>query len=437
MLLNAMFYRFVCASDSDYSLNNRLAVLLIVVIAASSFDLLTLEFATAELEELELSNHAANTSSGKLFNQVFWLSLFALSGYLVLRNPALMRQLLVAQTPVVVLGLLALFSSAWALAPEISGRRAILQLIVIFTVFVGICYLKTPYQAPLIFYRAAAAALAMNVLAVGLGCFDKDGYFYGIHGHKNIVGATALLALFLGAFVRRFYPLHTSKAYNAIYQLGWCALLLLSMSKTSMALFVLVPALVIGSQFFARAFNVNLGMLLLYTLTLAALSVVIVLLWHDLGLQEFISLFSIDASFTGRDYIWAFLLEHIDQRWLLGHGYGSFWGIGLDSPNIRYGRGFLTLLNQGHNGYLDLLAILGWTGMACYLWVLQQFARQSGQIRSSHPALFSLCWMLLVLTLLHNITESSILRGYHALWVIQLIVFALVARTAIESKESR
>ncbi|MBW8191456.1 O-antigen ligase family protein [Neiella marina] len=435
MLSNAMFYRFVCATDANYSLNNRLAVLLITVIAVSCFDLLTLEFATAELEDLDLSNHAADTSSGTMFNQVFWLSLFGLSGFMVLRNPVQFRKLLFAQTPLVVLAVLALASATWALAPDIAGRRAILQIIVIFSVFVGVCYLKTPYQAPLIFYRVATAALAMNLLAIGLGCFDKDGYFYGIHGHKNILGATALIALFLGVAVRHLYAHQIYRSLNNAYLLIWLMLLVISMSKTSMGLCVLVPSLVIGSQLVARTFNVNLGILLLFMMTVIALGVVIVMSMHDLHLQGFAGLFLADASFTGRDYIWAFLLEQIDQRWLLGHGYGSFWGIGLDSPNIRHGRGFLTLLNQGHNGYLDLLAILGWVGMACYLWVLQQFASQSGRIRRTQPALFSLCWMLLVLTLLHNVTESSILRGYSALWVIQLIVFALVARAAIEKEE--
>ncbi|TKB48192.1 O-antigen ligase family protein [Ferrimonas sediminicola] len=438
MILERLFNWFAGRDSRVSTLNNVLAVLIIALVTALSFDVLTPQLeAAVELEDLDLSAHSASTSTGNRFNQLFWIALMGLSVYMVARQPERFQRIILAQWPLLLIAALALISVLWALAPGIAFRRSVLLIFVITTIFVGVCYLRSPYQLPLIVYRMGTLALGLNLVAVGLGSFDIEGYFYGIHGHKNVMGAVALTALFFGMAVRHFHRESISRFYNNLYLLLWFGLLLLSVSKTSIGLLFLVPGIIFGAQTLSRGFRLNLGLLMLGVTLVTVLSVFILLAWNDWHIKQFLALFMSDTGFTGRDYIWAFLLEQIDKRWLLGHGYGSFWGIGLNSPNIVHGRGFLTLLNQGHNGYLDLLAKLGVMGLMVYLLVIVQFARQSGAIRAQHPGLFTLCWILLLLTLLHNITESSLLRGSHSLWVIQLLMLALIARLYMDKERAR
>ncbi|WP_028111731.1 O-antigen ligase family protein [Ferrimonas kyonanensis] len=435
MILRRLLNWLVADDTRHYTINNLVAIVIITLVCASSFDVLSpnMEAAT-HLVDMEVKDHAASTSSGNLVNQLFWVAMIGLAGYTILRDPQRAKRIVVAQWPLVIICLLAFASVTWALAPNIAFRRSVMLVFVIGSVFAGVSYLRRPEQLLLLLYRICTLALAFNLMALVLGNFDKDGFFYGIHGNKNVLGAIALLAILFGVASRKLFTTQINRFYNGVYLGLWLLLLLISVSKTSIALLFVVPALVFGVQVIATNTRLNVGMLMLLAFTLLTLVIYIVLSLYNWHIKEFFAQFMSDPGLTGRDYIWAFMLDRIDTRWLLGHGYGSFWGIGQQSPNVVYGRSYLTLLNQGHNGYLDLLAKLGVIGMAIYLLVLVQFARQSGQIQSTHPLLFFLFWILLVITLFHNITESSLMRGSHSMWIIQLLVLTSVARICADRR---
>ncbi|MBL8485000.1 MAG: hypothetical protein JNJ60_22580 [Rhodocyclaceae bacterium] len=50
------------------------------------------------------------------------------------------------------------------------------------------------------------------------------------------------------------------------------------------------------------------------------------------------------------------------------------------------------------------------------------------------PWLSGLCWTLVVFSLLHNLTESSLLRGFVWVWLLQLIAMAITYRMAHETR---
>lgn len=134
---------------------------------------------------------------------------------------------------------------------------------------------------------------------------------------------------------------------------------------------------------------------------------------------DILSIFVSDTSFTGRDDIWMFMFNQISERPFLGYGYGAFWGIGYDSINIIKGDGFIQLLNQGHNGYIDLLANLGMLGFSLYaLLILNTLLNLD--LSTSAGVIKKMTFVILAFTIIHNFTESSLLRGYSFLWVIQL-----------------
>ena len=120
-----------------------------------------------------------------------------------------------------------------------------------------------------------------------------------------------------------------------------------------------------------------------------------------------------DPTFTDRDQIWAELIPTAMQRPILGHGYGGFWILAIESQ-----------VTEAHNGYLDVMLVLGVAG------VFLVFGFVVSMCRAAHTALHRDFWWgglgfcFLIMVVLHNTSEASFLRTSDLLW--SLLVFIQV-----------
>lgn len=415
------------------SRNNKIALVIAFFILAFGMSVVFPQFSATNFQDLELDISAESNSSGNMVNQIYWIGLFLLAAYTVMRSPQPFKVMLKVNSALTLLCALTFISVLWSSVPSISIRRVILFLFIIFSLIVAITYIKTPMQVFIVLYRVATLALILNIIAliVGVG-FDESGFFRGVHGHKNALGPIAVVSIYSGILVRYFTGCFLNRRFNALYLTVWSVLLLISVSKTSIVLLIFCPLLVVILLKLSSLFKVAVGNLLFYSLLMIVAVLGLVLVITDLHIQDFLALFMSDPSFTGRDVIWVFMWEQIQEALLLGHGYGAFWGIGFQSPNIKYSEGFIALLNQGHNGYLDLWATLGLLGLFFYLLMLNSFSKCFEFIKYQHPHIALFSWSILLFTLIHNITESSITRGYSFIWLLQLIVLLVVTRLRLE-----
>lgn len=371
--------------------------------------------------------------AGSPIKQLFWvlLLLFTLSTRLKGGRPA--TGMFSAAWPLFVLCLLMLLSAVWSLAPDITLRRATLQCIVISSVMLAITSLQRVDQVFLLIYRVASAVLVFDCFMVlRANGFDEVGLFRGIHPHKNVVGYIGALSIIIGVWVRRSGLLSSSR-WNTAYLITWVALLVLSQSKTSLALTLGAPALAIGLWRLSRSLKVGLSVPLLVGSSVAY-CIFAVLFIAGVDVAQVVVDWVQSVGFTGRDEIWRFLIARFLERPWLGHGFGGFWDIGPSSPNLLYGTGYVPMINQAHNGYLDLLLSLGVVGVLAYLILLASFFVSLPRTVGANDSVLLLCWCLLMFTLLHNLTETSILRGYAWVWVVQLIVLGVSYRVSIESR---
>ena len=139
------------------------------------------------------------------------------------------------------------------------------------------------------------------------------------------------------------------------------------------------------------------------------------------------------VTFTSRTDIWAFVLEEVGKRPWLGAGYGSFWAINpAVQPSLKTDQWFGTyaIINEAHDGYLDLLAMSGVVGLAGALGVVFRtigiagravgraqsapLAWRTGQM-ARPTAVFHMS--LLVGLLVHNVTESNLFSNNSTLVV--------------------
>lgn len=77
-----------------------------------------------------------------------------------------------------------------------------------------------------------------------------------------------------------------------------------------------------------------------------------------------------DATFTGRVYIWNFIITKIAEKPLLGHGASQFRSTFVNSGNDFVNNvGFQ--VGSTHNGLLDLLYSIGIVGLILYIPALK------------------------------------------------------------------
>ncbi|MGF1563491.1 MAG: O-antigen ligase family protein [Geminicoccaceae bacterium] len=381
--------------------------------------------------------------SGKLnaFRQLAILSLFALALPYVLIARKNLRTILKSQIPLIMLLSFCALSVLWTLSPGSTQVRVIALFIQVFT-FLAI-YAARPSKA--FFFDclclASAPILIFNLLSffVELNPFVlfKEAGYYGYFTNKNTFGIFSMVSAGIWTCALLHYKTQRMRALSLAMVLIAAYYLYISDSKTALAvaLIALPPALLL-------AFSVKSGQRpTFYTLLVSMLVLIgfgFVLTW--IGLDPITEEVYGDTTFTGRTEIWGQLWRVIQQDPWLGVGFRAFWDAGANSPHLALPDP-VNFLNQGHNGYIDVILTLGFIGLGLLmLYLLQPFfalvriARYYGGPAHSTPLLavflyFPLCAML------HNITESSYLTIDTTIFA--TVVFSTMVVSSINRKFDR
>ena len=129
-----------------------------------------------------------------------------------------------------------------------------------------------------------------------------------------------------------------------------------------------------------------------------------------------------DETLTGRTDIWKKLIPVAMQHPIFGCGYGGFW----TTETIE-----IHLVNEAHNGYLQIILELGFVGILFFSMFLLSSCKkaQRGLSYNYEWASLWICYLLMVVG--QNITESTI-NNLPSLPT-AIIIFLLVSFTAASS----
>lgn len=292
--------------------------------------------------------------------RLFWLPVYALvAGLLILRFKTVAR----AWPAWLALGAviaLAFASKYWSIDPATTQRRVIAMTISgAFAMYLGSRFRDAHLPRLL-----ARCALVMGLLSlfmvfavpsIGVHQDVNAGMWRGIWYEKNqmgivmVAGAIAAAAWLAAEDRLRLVPVAT---------ILLCALLVLATrSKTSLLCMML-----------------GLGMIgALWTLKRGGPALAVAAVWLGvIGVAggwwlwtyesaEILAALGKDPSLTGRTGIWDALFRTIDERPWTGYGYNAFWGLESAPANwVRHQTGWV--VPSAHNGWIDLLVQLGWTG---------------------------------------------------------------------------
>ena len=321
-------------------------------------------------------------------------------------------------------------SVGWASHPDLALRRtAVLVLIALIglAIATGIGSLRRVHALLLAVLAATLAAdLAVTLLRPGFSVTDIG--VRGFHAQKNVAGLVGLVAVIagLGWSVGARTRLQAGSGLATVAAAA--AFLVLTQSKTSITLALLaallMPAILVlrrlGAAVAGLAGLALLAVALVAGLTAAAFDTDILTLVTPGG----------DTSFTGRTEIWDLARAEIARRPWTGFGYGSYWDVGPEDDPLRRAHpgtwlaqlkpegagGFI--INEAHNGYLDIRLQAGLPGLALALLVAGLTIRGLvGRCFGREPlggdtaAAITLLLIMLVF-LVHNVTESSLwIRG--------------------------
>ena len=141
-----------------------------------------------------------------------------------------------------------------------------------------------------------------------------------------------------------------------------------------------------------------------------------------------------DSTLTGRtDLIWSPLISIAMKHPVLGVGYGGFWMHPIVIDPVK-----LMTVNEAHNGYIDVFIELGTVGLILLAVVIVAFFRKATEVFKNDIEWGSFLLAILLMSLLHNITESSFLKSTLLVWnILVILMVAHPGKITLEQSHSK
>ena len=401
---------------SSYSPVGRLEFALLIIVL--------LVFSEGILPRLVSSDQ---TSDGSPLLRYLWLPIYgvAFAGMLwkirelasvCLRLPFLMGLLVVCAA-----------SFTWSIEPGLTQRRS---LAIIMTTVAGL-YLGTRYNwqtmlraIALAWFIIAISSFLTGLLVPSFGRMHEVhvGAWQGLFYEKNQLGGMMARAALFGAFLcimDRQFRWHWAGLVGLSL-----VLILLSTSKTALLGCFLGLGILITAALMKRGVNTGLIIIWLGTIVVGAGAALLVF-----APELVFALLGRDMTLTGRTDIWIALIDYIEQRPLLGYGYGAFW-----SPDSDPGNWVREALQwdapTAHNGWMEVTLALGLVGLF--------FLAMDFIITVVRAAIASIDTWTGVLALaffaqffLFSLSESTSLQQNSIIWVLYV---ALAAKLTMRPK---
>ena len=327
-----------------------------------------------------------------------------------------------------------LSSFLWSAFPDVSIRRWVRTLGDLLMVLVILSETNVVASLDWMYRRFVYLLIPVSVffvkymrdLGVAYDFTGKAEMWVGVTTHKNSLGQLVVIgSIFLvWAALRKKWRLLDIP----IFMMGMWLLngSKSSSSKTSVMVFLLGASLIF---ILSRMKNVKIIAVTLFT-------PLIVLFLTEAMLEVFFksSIFNVilastgrDATLTGRTDLWAAVIDLGMKHPLLGGGYGSFW-LGNFSNNLW--QIFVWHPTQAHNGYIDIFVDLGIVGLTLAAALIVTALVNSYKDIMAGSDLGKFRFVLILMVLIYNISESSLIRPTSLLWFTFLLMAVNYGKTA-------
>lgn len=395
------------------------ALVYAMVAASLAFSLLPSDFSWDNYGMTEVS------LEGSRLLQVQWGSLFALSGWLLWRRSNTIWPRIKELNPfLIALIIYCTLSAIWSPLP-ITTLKKVIQFGGM-TALAIVVHDRMSHQVDfrrllgitLLVIMALSAIVSVLLPRVGVDPLLGNAW-RGITQHKNTLGMVAAISvmLWVSGFTRMHLPIKV-RVVGLLF-----SLVVLVMAKSSTALLTAFMGVVILLALRKRVPRPGF----LYTRLAIVGVLALVLLLHffyvTMGrLPTWEELFSVvgyltgkSSDLTGRNVIWALVIQEIANHPIFGIGFGAFWvGPGSPSDVVTHALKGWHNIYQSHNGYLDMLNEIGIVGTLLFVGMLITYMLQLLQLMKYDRDQALVHWTLIIFLLVSNFSESGLLRGVAA-----------------------
>jgi exopolysaccharide production protein ExoQ len=277
----------------------------------------------------------------------------------------------------------------------------------------------------------ASLVVVLTLPSVGIHGLDHPGAWKGIYDYKNTFGSMMIISALA------FFCLPVEKPICLLYKWGGFALsltmMLLSTSKTSLVVSVLLISILFFYRYFRWRGKLSVIMLDLGILLFGGVSTIVFTFWVNIltGLGR-------DHTLTGRTPMWGVAIARIMNQPLLGYGRGAFWlpqGGYAHEAGAAVAPGFVP--PHGHNGFIDLALDIGLIGLLIFviIFATAYFQALKRAYATKNPVDY---WPLgfLMFLVMNNVTESYLLRLENIYWILFMTVIFSVNQKKQPSNQS-
>ncbi|MBV9061522.1 MAG: O-antigen ligase family protein [Alphaproteobacteria bacterium] len=383
-------------------------------------------FALRNMSILPLGD--SGNGEANIWRQVCYLGTFALIALSSWQATGARMLQAVPATLAILLGWCFL-SAAWAPAPDIAMRRAVLEIVIALSAMFAVTTIGSERAFTLLGYVLTGillvnfASIALVHQAVHLGDeTDRQliGDWRGLYYHKNIAGAVTAITALLFAF----RALETRQLLHWLVFAAAVAFTIMTRSKTSLAL---LPVALSAGLLFRYTRRDSLERWIVAATAASALTLAAIAITVDFhAIERFLT---DPTELTGRVAIWRGELAFIRDHPLLGSGFGSFADTGQLSPLYNYvADKWVQGEAHGHNAYLQLCVTIGGIGflLAMVAFLLRPLAIFARMERQEDVQFYAPLFAVFVFGILHNFAESDFLEGDGPAWIAFLLVLASI-----------
>ncbi len=319
-------------------------------------------------------------------------------------------------------------SAVVSLHPALAARRLVLAS---FVIFQAATFLFLPEDRTHFVRLLAIGALLVLALcyagvmfaphfsihqAADLAEPQLAGNWRGFFVHKNGAGAGMAILIIFGIYI--FRRLNT--ALGSVIVALAAFFLFFTESKSPMTL---LPLALVFSVVFVHVRN-PVGKLIVLISVPAVIAVVTIGSVQFAAVNTLVGELSSDPTFTGRNDIWQFTLDHIAQRPVIGFGYQAFWGTSELVNSWTWLESWGYRASDAHNGFLNIAVTTGLVGLVLTLgWV---FVRPFlDHVRTSPRRVDPALNMMLVQTWLFGLYlsgfESELFNNGSLVWFMTVV----------------
>lgn len=241
-----------------------------------------------------------------------------------------------------------------------------------------------------------------------------QGLLHGVFPQKQVLGQISSLSLILSLLYR---DLMSKNRFSLQITVTLCCLFW-SGSVTALLISSFIVFFVYFEEF-TKKINAN-SMRVLYAFAIFIFFIVGYILY--LNIEGFLLSMGKDITFSGRTYLWDYVIHDAETNFYIGSGYKSFWNINADLIFLY----FDYFAVNGHNFLLDYYLEQGLFGLLLFVFFIFDYI--SSALKFSKGNLYYKVQISLVLYLFLFGIVATIFPNQNSVFTILILFFYIISK---------